>query len=113
MPLNDFLQRFLSVRSAVSKDLLPPGNRSGVTASEPDGHAIAVTGRTDVLDFYFVQPDGRSITVPITRESAVRIAWWIVWHYFVLELWLGLRARLWSWLLRRKLSQKAPSDAAA
>jgi hypothetical protein len=58
---------------------------------EPDGHELTVVWRGESFDVYHGK---RDITVfAVTRATALQLGWFLLWRWWVLHTWCGLRGR--------------------
>lgn len=76
-----------------------PGGEPCARWVEPDGGEVAIVVRGDAADVYYGREEIRSLS--ITPATALRLAWFILWRWWVRAGWCGLRLRLWHWALAR------------
>jgi hypothetical protein len=72
----------------------PPGGGLAARFVEP-GFEMTVVHRGDAVDVYY---GARSITAfSMSPGTALRLAWFIVWRWWALATWCGLKSSLWRW----------------
>ncbi len=81
----------------------PPGDRLRVElpyrGSRPD-YLVAATSN-DGFDLLVGSPDEWHLI--LEPKQARRLAWFVLWNWWFLGTWFGLRRALWYWALNRKL----------
>jgi hypothetical protein len=77
--------------------LRPPGAAQAWSHVELDGRRLTVISRGDAFDLYY----GRSspVVLSITPQAALRLAWFVLWRWWVIATVCGLKTRLWNWSL--------------
>ena len=43
--------------------------------------------------------------IMVRRDNAHRLAWFILWHWWIAGEWFGLRRTLWYWALNKRVSR--------
>jgi hypothetical protein len=81
-------------------ELQPPAGALATRVHEADGRQLAIVSRGDVLDVYFVTRKGDPVTFSCSARSVLRLAWWLLWRYWVVGTWCGMKLSLWSWTVR-------------
>jgi len=109
-----WLARWL-VRLLCTKDikgqLRPPGSGMGLARYEPDGTHVGVIARGDAVDLYYGKDMVSSMS--ITPRTALDVAWFLLWTWWVKATWCGLRSRLFTWALLKAPVSKEPWGTAA
>lgn len=82
--------------------VLPPGSERSFRSVQRDGELTVLA-------------DGDSLTVLIGKESfsllritpeiALRLGWFLLWHWWIRGTWCGLKLRLWFWAIGVKLDE--------
>jgi hypothetical protein len=69
-----------------------------------DGAEFAVVTRGDALDFY----QGRKTVTSFSVEpsTALRLACWLFWTWWVAGTWCGLKLLVWTWAFRYRLKER-------
>lgn len=88
--------------------LLPPASTLGVQCKEVDGTDIVILTQGESVDFISGR-DEYSI-VSMSGRTALRLAWFLLWRYWLRGTWCGIKLHLWSWASRvvqdRELREK-------
>lgn len=85
------------------------------TVAGPVRKEFTVIARSDSFDFYHGHPDGERVTVFAVRaDIALKLAWFLLWDWWILATWCNWKLRLWRWCLRVRSesrdAEKAPTD---
>lgn len=84
----------------------PPGARTGFREREIDGRELAVLPRGDSVDIYFAGPKS-VVAFSCDPTTALRLAVWILWHWWVRALWCGWKLVWWDWATRALARRQA------
>lgn len=88
--------RWLAVRD-VDGQIRPPGGTTGIVLAEPNGSTTAVLSKGDAVEI--VHGRQELVAFSTTPRNAIRLAWFLVWTWWVKATWCGLKLRLWAWAL--------------
>lgn len=77
--------------------LRPPGAEPAVRLVEPDGSELTVMSRGDSLDCF--QGKRMFSAFTISPRTALRLAWFLFWSYWVRGTWCGVKLWLWNWTM--------------
>ena len=84
----------------------PPGDHlrweSPATGKDDEGLFVGGTSN-DGSDMAIGFRDGDRYLLSLRHEEARSLAWFVVWHWWVIGTWCGLRRRIWYWALRTRL----------
>jgi len=103
--------------SASNKDYSVPGDNLRFEFGPDDGGKpmnVAVTNEfgSSLWIAYNHSGEWRFHT---DARYAFRLAWWILWHWWVKATWCGIKTRLYFWALRKELrplkAQPTPTPA--
>lgn len=100
--LERFIFRYCSGNPA--EYCVPPGSECRLEFGEPDeGRPMftATTYNNDGHEVWIAYTRGRWL-VHFGRKEAIRLAWFILWDWWIVATWCGLKRRLWYWSLRRQ-----------
>lgn len=95
-----------------------PGGGIGFRVQEADGSEFAVLTQGDSMEMY----RGKKVisSFSLSTETALRLAFWLIWSWWFKATWCGIKRRIWVWAFRhrldqrkRELSERAASRAAA
>lgn len=100
--------RWVAVRDKDGKTR-PPGGTTGIVLVEPNGSTTAVLCGGDAVEV--IHGKRELLTFSTTPANALRLAWFLVWTWWVKATWFGLKLRLWSWALAAPLPKSAPIKA--
>jgi hypothetical protein len=75
----------------------PPSAKLAWSHLELDGSRLTVVSRGDAFDLFYGRT--RPVVLSITPKAALRLAWFILWRWWVLGTFCGLKTRLWNWSL--------------
>lgn len=84
------LNRLLSPTPAA-----PPGTGRAARFVDFDGQEMTVVAEPDAVEVYYGRAEFRGFAV--SHRMAVRLAWFLLWRYWVVSTWCGLRTFLWRW----------------
>ena len=87
----------------------PPGGTQGIVLTEPNGATTAVLSRGDAIEI--VHGKQELLAFSTTPTNALRLAWFLVWSWWVCATWCGVKLRLWRWALTGATSPVAPAQA--
>jgi len=88
----------------------PPGGVVGIVLEEPTGATTALLSRGDSWDVYHGKQE--LVVFSTTPRNALRLAWCVLWTWWVRATWCGLKLRLWYWCLEQpKPAPKLDPDA--
>lgn len=90
----------------------PPSGELGLRVSEVTGTNHVLISHGDALEFVSGNDRGGYVVVTINPGSALKLAWWILWRWWIRALWFGWKLSAWHWtveveLEERKLEQSA------
>ncbi len=80
-----------------------PGSECELEFGELDGDRPmfqATTYNNDGFEVYIYAPAERRWLVHFRAEEARRLAWFILWNWWVAATWFGLKRKIWYWALR-------------
>lgn len=80
----------------------PPGSAQKLEFGEIDGDRpmhIAVTYCNDGHDIWLAYNHGGKWLAHYDDEYARRLAWFILWDWWAVSTWLGLKRKIWYWAL--------------
>lgn len=78
----------------------PPGHDLALRQVELDGQEVTVMARGDAIEVFYGRKDISSFSM--SPRVAIRLAWFILWRWFVNETLFGLRSRAWFWAARKE-----------
>ena len=96
MDLHFLVARAVAVRDASGR-IRPPGGTSGIVLAEPNGSTTAVLATGDAFDV--VHGREELVVFSTTPANALRLAWFVLWTWWVKATWCGIKLRLWRWAL--------------
>jgi hypothetical protein len=90
-----------------------PGASLGLRLPEPNGGEHAWLSSGDAWDVYFRDMRRRAVVQhSMSPRNALRLAWFILWRWWVCELWCGVKLRAWLWALRVRSENSATKEPA-
>lgn len=81
-----------------------PGAGLALRQTEADGTELTAIVRGDSLDLYHGQSTIHSVA--LSPETARKLAWFILWTWFVKATWIGWKMRAWKQDFQRRLDAK-------
>lgn len=84
----------------------PPGSAQKLEFGEIDGDRpmhVAVTYCNDGHDIWLAYNHGGKWLAHYDDEYARRLAWFILWDWWAISTWFGLKRKLWYWALHDKV----------
>jgi hypothetical protein len=94
-----------AVLEKTPRGLEMPGGGVAARWAEGDGREVSVISRGDFVELYVVTSKRDILQAPISTETAVQLAKWIL-RLWSRKLWWGLKLKLWRWSLGRMLTEK-------
>jgi hypothetical protein len=86
---------------------VPPGANSRLEFGEPsdDGRPmhVATTYNNDGFELWLGYRKGRWHCFFQARDAR-RLAWWILWRWWFMDTWCGLKRTIWYWALHRRVT---------
>lgn len=81
-----------------------PGGSMGFRVQEADGSEFAVLTQGDSMEMY----RGKKVisSFSLSTETALRLAWWLIWTWWAKATLFGIRKRMWTWAFRHRLDQR-------
>jgi hypothetical protein len=106
--LKFYVARALAERDKAGQ-VRAPGSTASFVVDEPNGSTTAVMPRGDAVDIYHGAKE--ILAFSTTPRNALRLAWFLLWTWWVCATWCGLKARLWNWALGSPPPPPAPPKA--
>ncbi len=91
------IARWLSKRIGIEKDGLirPPTSNLGIRLREPDESELVLLSEGDSFDL--IAGKGEFTVIQVTPKTAMKLAWFILWRWWVLGTWMGWKTSAWNW----------------
>ncbi len=82
-----------------------PGADLALRVQEPDGTEIVLVSKGDSFDLIHGQ-EGAMRVMGISQVAALRLAWFLLWSWFVRATWVGWKLSAWRWAMHTRLDEK-------
>jgi len=89
------LVRRLSVETA--DDFHAPGHGLAFYVRNENGRVTIVKARDGHFDVMGGRPPDNIVMHAVETRELLSIAWFVIWRWWVLGTWCGLKTRLWAW----------------
>lgn len=102
MSAEELILKHLVDRDASGKQCVP-GAAVGARLVEADGREIAVIGRGETCEVFFTSPRMKSVMCfECSPRAALRLAFALVWTWWMRGTWCGIKTRLWLWAVEQR-----------
>lgn len=80
-----------------SRHCVPPGAECQLNFGAEDAPQIATTYNNDGFELWLGTPHRWHVFY--SAKAARRLAWFILWDWWIVSTWYGLKRRIWYWAL--------------
>ena len=85
---------------------VPPGSANELIFGENDddgqGMFLATTYNNDGFELWIAYRNGKWL-FHCRHDAARRLAWFVLWDWWIISTWCGLKRRIWYWVLHHKI----------